>query len=353
MNRIAILFLLVAFALALGGCDRILGIRPPDRRPFPHHEHVTKGRVTCVQCHAGITAATENAPLHLPDTATCVGCHEKPHDAHECKGCHGLESTREEAQMDLDTLKFRHDTHDQRLKGNCAYCHQGVETNSDHVRPAMGVCLSCHEHQDDFAQARTCDRCHKDIRGEQTRPSSHVAHDGDWLREHGNAAYAVRDLCSTCHAEKFCAGCHGRTVPALPEKMAFDDVLRAGVHRAGFVSRHSLEARTQPGLCTTCHATSDFCESCHARSGVDVGSGGASPHPPGWVGTRGERNDHGEAAWRDPSVCAACHSGAGEQLCVGCHKVGGIGGSPHRPGWTSNKRPTIDLPCRSCHEGGP
>lgn len=352
MKRAVVLLLL---ALLLVACARVLGIRPAERKPFPHHEHVTKGGVTCVQCHKGIMTATENDPLHLPDTATCTsaGCHAQPHDPHPCKDCHGLQSTREEAQMDLDNLKFQHLTHNRSLKGNCAYCHQGVQTNSDHVRPPMAVCLTCHEHQDDFAQARTCDRCHRDIRGEGVRPTSHVAHDGDWLREHGNRAYSARDLCATCHADKFCAGCHGLTVPALPEKMAFDDTLRAGVHRAGFDSRHSLEARTQPGLCTTCHATGEFCESCHSRNGVDVGSGGASPHPPGWVGTRGERNDHGPAAWRDPSICAACHTGAGEQLCIGCHRVGGVGGNPHRAGWTSNKRPTIDQPCRSCHEGAP
>jgi hypothetical protein len=38
-------------------------------------------------------------------------------------------------------------------------------------------------------------------------------------------------------------------------------------------------------------------------------------------------------------------------LCIGCHQVGGIGGNPHAPGFRSNKRKTIDEPCRRCHEG--
>jgi hypothetical protein len=182
-------------------------------------------------------------------------------------------------------------------------------------------------------------------------PSSHVVHEGDWLREHGARAASTRDLCSTCHAERYCAGCHGKTVAALPEKQFFDDPLREGVHRAGFRSRHSAEARAQPGLCTTCHSPST-CQSCHADTNAAPGTAGKSPHPPGWLGLRGERNEHGPAAWRDPSECAACHSGAGEQLCVGCHKVGGIGGSFHRPGWTSTK-PKTDAPCSYCHAGGP
>jgi len=347
------LSLLLALAMLLVACAQILGIRPPEKKPFPHHEHTAKAGITCLRCHAGILGATDTGPLHLPTTATCVGCHQKPHDTRECNGCHGLSYVREEAQMDLDHLKFKHSTHSKRLKDNCAYCHRGVETNSDHVRPTMALCLSCHEHQEDFTAARTCDRCHKNLRGEEVRPESHVAHDGDWLREHGNRAYSAPDLCSTCHADKFCGGCHGRTVPILPEKLAFDDPMRAGVHRAGFVSRHSLEARTQPGLCSTCHSTGQFCEGCHQKNGVDVSSGGRSPHPNGWVGLRGESNDHGPAAWADPSVCAACHTGAGESLCIGCHRVGATGGSPHRPGWTSKMRPTIDQPCRSCHEGTP
>jgi hypothetical protein len=349
MRRVA---LLLALATSLVACAQILGIRPPEARPFPHHDHTTKGQVGCTDCHVGIIGATSADPLHLPGTDKCVSCHEKPHDTRDCKGCHGLAYVREEAQLDRDNLKFDHSKHYPRVKGNCVYCHQGVETDSDHVRPRMALCLSCHAHQEDFAVARTCDRCHRDIRGDEVAPESHVAHDGDWLREHGGRAYSARDLCATCHTDTFCAGCHGLTVPALPEKIAFDDPLRAGVHRAGFRSRHSLEARTQPGLCTTCHAPS-FCDGCHAEEKVDVGSGGSSPHPPGWVGLRGESNAHGAAAWRDPSVCAACHSGAGEQLCVGCHRVGAIGGSPHRPGWTSTRRPTIDQPCRSCHGGVP
>jgi hypothetical protein len=350
-RRAALLLLL--FALLVSACAQILGIRPREAKPFPHHEHTTKGGVTCVQCHEGIIGSNDTDPLHMPDTAKCVSCHEKPHDERDCKGCHGLGYAREEAQLDRDHLRFKHSTHYQVVKGNCVYCHQGVTSNSDHIRPPMGVCLSCHEHQEDFAAARACDRCHKDIRGEEVRPASHLAHDGDWLREHGNRAFASREICTTCHTDKFCGGCHGRVVPMLPEKLAFDDPLRAGVHRAGFVSRHSLEARTQPGLCTTCHATEEFCAGCHARNRVDVGSGGHSPHPSGWVGLGGERNDHGPAAWRDPSVCASCHSGAGEQLCIGCHRVGAVGGNPHRPGWTSKLRKAIDQPCRSCHEGAP
>jgi hypothetical protein len=51
--------------------------------------------------------------------------------------------------------------------------------------------------------------------------------------------------------------------------------------------------------------------------------------------------------------CAGCHGGAGEQLCVGCHRVGGPGGNPHGPGFTSTKNKQHDVPCIFCHAAGP
>jgi hypothetical protein len=69
------------------------------------------------------------------------------------------------------------------------------------------------------------------------------------------------------------------------------------------------------------------------------------------VGALGTSNEHGRAARRDPASCASCHGGAGEMLCVGCHRVGGIGGNPHPPGWSSRQSLT-DMPCRLCHTPG-
>jgi hypothetical protein len=345
---------LVLFALLFSvvACARILGIKPAsETKAFPHRAHTEKG-INCRQCHEGVASSTNTGGIHIPSSASCVtaACHAKPHDARACDGCHGQLYVRESVSASLANLKFDHKSHVSRERGQCVGCHAAVANDSDHVRPEMVTCLSCHEHEDDFA-TQNCDRCHKDLRGEHVMPSSHVVHEGDWLREHGAKAASSRELCSTCHAERVCAGCHGKTVAALPERQFFDDPLRAGVHRAGFRSRHSNEARSQPGLCTTCHSNGTFCQSCHDASGVSPAGMGKSPHPPGWLGLRGERNDHGAAAWRDPSECASCHSGGGEQLCVGCHKVGGIGGSIHRPGWTSTKRKS-EVPCVQCH-GGP
>ncbi|HTE55614.1 MAG TPA: cytochrome c3 family protein [Kofleriaceae bacterium] len=348
---------IAAVALGLAACAGILGLRSPGRKPFPHRAHVLAG-TTCIQCHRGADRAGDQGPLHLPDDASCVGCHAKPHDQRSCLGCHGGEWTALDASQAREHLRFDHRRHQAASRGNCVRCHAGIQEAGQRLRPAMAVCLGCHEHEGQF-RTRECNRCHVDLAGEQTPPASHMVHDADFTRRHGAQAGSSADLCSTCHSERFCAACHGVSVPALPSTMAFDDPFRASVHRAGFASRHAVEAAAQPGACTSCHQP-EACQGCHterriaATAGASGGTGGAggaqsaSPHPSGWVGLGRGDNEHGRAARRDPAACASCHGGAGEALCVSCHKVGGVGGSVHPPGWSS-RQSLGDLPCRLCH----
>lgn len=347
MSRYAGLLLVVVMMLS-AACVEVLGFRPPERRPFEHRAHVLKG-IDCNACHGGIGAAGDSGPLHLPTPADCRVCHEKPHDPRPCGGCHGLPQARAGALLARESLRFEHRTHVPRADGNCARCHVDIAGGADVLRPRMAVCGSCHGHRAELAENK-CARCHVSIREEGIRPDDHLIHGAGFLREHGVRAAADASVCTTCHAESSCAGCHGKTTPALPERLAFDNPMRAGVHRAGFKSRHAEEARGDPGLCTTCH-TPSTCGACHARAKVSAGMG-RDPHPSGWLGLRGQRNDHGRAAWREPELCASCHGGAGEALCVGCHKVGGVGGNPHSPSFRSRRQPKTDRPCRLCHMGG-
>jgi hypothetical protein len=212
----------------------------------------------------------------------------------------------------------------------------------------MATCFKCHD-KDAERDGRRCDACHRDLAAEGTLPETHLAHDGDWLREHGARASSSGELCESCHTQSMCASCHGQTAPALPADLSFSNPYRASVHRAGFAARHSLEARSDPGACTKCHSP-DRCASCHGERGL-VGDRGRNPHPPGWVGLAASDNLHGREARRDPASCASCHGGAGEQLCVSCHAVGGIGGNPHPPGFES-RQPMTSMPCRMCHPIG-
>ena len=213
----------------------------------------------------------------------------------------------------------------------------------------MGTCFGCHEHKDEF-EVRACDKCHADLPAETIKPTSHLIHGTDFLREHGNRAASSADLCATCHKQSFCASCHGATVPQLPSRMAFDRPGGPGMHRAGFFAHHAKEAKAQPGTCSSCHRVQESCLGCHTQRGVATSADNTrvavSPHPAGWVSLT--RNDHGPAARRDPANCASCHGGAGEMMCVSCHAVGGVGGNPHPPGFHSPRSKT-QLPCRLCH----
>lgn len=331
--------------IAIGACAGILGLRPHREPVFPHRSHVRAG-VSCLECHATAAQAGDADPVVAPAAASCTSCHPRPHDTHDCLTCHSDPISAGAAVEARTHLRFSHAAHVPLASGDCARCHQDVTRTDAPIRPRMATCLACHAHEDQFDPDR-CDACHVDLEGERTLPETHLVHQGDWLREHGAQAGSDAAMCSTCHSERSCARCHGVTAPVVPSKLTFDRPDGLALHRAGFRSHHAEEARADPGSCNACHDDRS-CLDCHTSAGVAARAtgGGLSPHPRGWVGVG--QNDHGPAARRDPAACAACHGGAGEQLCVSCHKVGGVGGSPHPPGWTSNQ-PRSALPCRLCH----
>jgi ferredoxin len=341
------LALVIAIAM-IAACAGILGLRKAKQGMFPHRAHVIAG-VSCTRCHANV--ADGKPTLHLPDDANCTSCHTKPHDQRSCLGCHaapapgGVTNLVETRQY----LKFEHAKHAAPTNNNCMRCHDGVATNAEKLRPPMATCFKCHDKEAE-RDGRRCDACHKDLPDSRTLPETHLAHDGDWIREHGARAASSGELCESCHKQSMCAGCHGTTAPALPAARRFADPLTPSIHRAGFAARHALEARSDPGACATCHQP-DRCASCHVERGVGVGVGGRNPHPAGWVGLASSDNRHGREARRDPAACAACHGGAGESLCVSCHAVGRVGGNPHPAGFSS-RQPLTAMPCRMCHPNG-
>lgn len=341
---------LALVVFSAGACAGVLGLRPAERRSFEHRAHVLKG-IQCVRCHDTVERAGDTDPIAIPTSAGCRSCHDKPHNEGECGTCHGQSSAREAAALARKHLRFEHKTHLARTHGDCVRCHLDVQQEAHTLRPAMANCMSCHAHRDQWI-AQRCDPCHVDLTDEGTKPEDHLVHDPDFARSHGMHAAAQSELCTTCHTQRFCAGCHGGgAAPAIPERLAFDRPTGPGVHRAGFMARHAEEARGDPGLCIGCHSP-QACSQCHERRQVGAAvpsSDRSSPHPPGWLGLPGQSNEHGRAAWRDPALCASCHGGAGEALCVGCHRVGAPGGNPHAPGWSSRLRPRLDRPCVLCH----
>jgi hypothetical protein len=335
--------------LAVAACARILGIEPREAGPFEHRAHVLEG-IACVTCHPGMESAGDEGPLHLPDTATCLECHAQPHTQQRCRDCHGDPFTEIELAGNRKHLRFSHAEHLAELPGQCVSCHRNVATEGAELRTRIDACLDCHGDDPRFARSE-CDTCHVDLSMDPRPPRSHMTHPADFADSHGPMAAGARDSCASCHSERFCTQCHGASVPALPWRLDPADPMAPSVHRAGFRARHAEESRLAPASCASCHSEK-FCSDCHTDSGVAATGAAisASPHPPGWVSIGPGGNEHGRAARRDPAACASCHGGAGEMLCVSCHQVGGIGGSPHAPGWSS-RQDLSDTPCRLCHTG--
>ncbi len=353
--RAATIALLVTVG-ATASCAAILGIRDQDpARPFEHRAHAAAG-VHCLSCHDGIRTDGDEDEVAWPSKATCVRCHKKPHDERACGTCHGLPFNRGGAERARRVLRFDHGAHVKKTGADCIRCHADSLSGATVLRPKMATCLGCHGHDEDFA-VKDCNRCHADMREEGSMPEDHFVHGEGFADHHASAAERSDGMCTTCHSDRFCASCHtGSMMPAVPARLSFDVPKGSGLHRAGFMARHANESRNQPGLCTTCHAP-ESCQSCHERQTLVPPKERTddaifkNPHPEGWVGLKGERNDHGPATLRDPASCAGCHGGAGEQLCVKCHQVGAPGGSPHPLGHPPNGS-RAQLPCSRCHTQG-
>ena len=143
----------------------------------------------------------------------------------------------------------------------------------------------------------------------------------------------------------------------LKPSMKYPDRLtRQLIHRGDYVSRHSIEARSNASQCATCHSISR-CDSCHVQQGVSFASAvsGAqglprSPHPARFM-ERGASEFHGRAARRDIVACASWHDQGAATNCIGCHKSGQFGGNPHPPGFKSALDRKSTPMCSWCHEG--
>lgn len=337
--------------LAAAACTRGLLTR------FPHRTHLAtlecggKGQpqcLSCASCHVGDTGKQDT--WSAPTVQRCTACHE---DA--------AQQLQRSVRPALATapagkaIVFSHDGHLSKpgINGQCVKCHEGAVgvQGGPPLFPPMETCLSCHEHREQFEQNQ-CTGCHRpgELRG--LKPVSFLSHDAAWLRRHGAEARAQPQRCETCHAQASCDACHDSSRPLGPATRNPEKLESEFVHRFDFLSRHALESAAAPGQCFTCHAKTE-CTACHATRGVSGGlRNGLSPHPLGWAsGLGAATNGHGPAARRDIASCAACHDQGPVSNCVQCHKVGGLGGTPHPMGWRSTE-PVTSPQCVACHGGG-
>lgn len=337
------LIVVVAFVVsALAACSE----RPMPG--FPHRAHLTSehcGGVdqppcpTCATCHGGIRVSEERG---LPPLT-------------ECRACHGDDTERLFAQIRPASVRrtpiiFDHRAHLalDAIAGQCIGCHGGVayDGRQGGVYPAMATCTTCH---DDALDRGECAPCHAAADLRELVPETFLRHDTSFMRNHGREAARRPHVCSQCHSESQCAGCHDERQPLTPAQMEPLDFDSQRIHRGDFVVRHPIEAHQEAARCLSCHSA-DFCDGCHVERGVSAARVDAiNPHPIGWVGPDPTSPFfHGRDARRDIVACASCHDQGPATNCIRCHSVGGPGGNPHPSGWRSARTPS-DMMCSYCH----
>lgn len=337
---------LVALAAALSvSCERT---RPAE---FPHAPHLTQtdcgqpGQprcLSCKSCHANL----EDPKAEPATVAICSDCHEAGQRTK-------LRAASDRGPRDGrgTAIRFSHEQHLKlsAVRGQCVSCHAGIASPAGDATgfPPMATCLGCHVHQKQFDQAE-CTPCHAQGDLERMLPETFMVHDQSWVRQHGAEAATSGALCNQCHSQEDCTSCHVEQSLAIERRIP-DRITPELVHRGDFLTRHAIEAMSQPTTCLRCHSPSS-CDSCHVERGVSGARLGAiNPHPPGWVGGNpASRDFHGRAARRDILSCASCHDQGPATNCIRCHKVGGPGGNPHPSGWRSARSPDAAM-CRYCH----
>jgi len=346
---------LLAFALAAAACGRLAQEKPAAKDPayvFPHSPHVDAD-VACSACHPMEKAAK------LEVSVRHVRIPANPSKQKACSDCHDTDpAIKLPARARPFRLSFSHQDHLPRVKGDCKKCHAAPpeQGEAEAKTPPMAACTSCHNHQQDFVEAR-CTPCHTDLKG--LKPEMAFKHAGEWLRAHGALARPSAESCAACHDQTYCSGCHSpQTAAGRPSILFPERVDRAFIHRGDYVSRHMIEAGASPASCRRCHGSA-FCESCHEQQGLtkfaEVFRRPASHDQANWVvaAVAGGTPAHGHAARRDIASCAGCHDQGAQATCVGCHQVGGIAGTNPHPGKFRSAHDLDDVSkndmCRACH----
>jgi hypothetical protein len=349
--------LAVIFAISCASCAGWLWgtTTPPplhggDHIKMPHEVH-RKAQIDCSSCHDAVWDSKELGDPVLPKEKDCLTCHQAKKN--DCAMCHTAVKKRGRGpDAEPVTLRMSHSAHIERVKEDCTVCHKQLPNplRTSETKPTMATCLSCHEHQEDYDAGR-CAKCHLDLAHFDKKPLGTFTHAGNFVHEHMRPARAAPETCATCHDQTFCTDCHASTVGLKVETKFPERVDRDFIHRDDFVSRHVIEQQADPASCARCHGTS-FCESCHTAQNLTVkGSNPRSPHPAGYT-LPGSAQFHGTDARRDIASCAACHDQGAQSICVSCHKVGGVGGDPHPPGFES-QHPRSEIArngmCVICH----
>lgn len=322
LSRVKTLLVIGALAFAIG-CSPSRTLETPappiDTTRLSHAQHA---QVTCERCHR--MGTRPGADDHKP----CDECHKEAFlspPGELCKVCHTAVTSNPvtaplrpypiEDVWQAEPPRFSHKLH------------------IDFGRMEAGVgfhvsCTDCHVRDGKLARTdhATCSRCHA--------PEAKL----------GNAP-SMAD-CEGCHKK----GLHERARARLIKgDLRFDHVVHRADRRGTSIRCDECHATTKDSAsytdhapprvenCVNCHDDSDRtptqlrmreCQTCHAAQKLSLTTIAPRNHLPLTERpidhTLAFRRDHAEAAEREGSRCAACHtqmSGNGRDNCDECHQT--------------------------------
>jgi DmsE family decaheme c-type cytochrome len=271
-------------------------VKPTDAVEAGEAEHAFKQENPCEgQAQGEIMGADVCADCHLDKVKTMqVSPHGIAADARSpfgrdgCETCHGPGMLHFETEGNcIISMTGRYGESVEQRNGICLQCHQGG--NRIHwaasIHQAEGLaCVSCHSiHSRNDVIHRTtqnevCFKCHKDIRSQTFRASSHPLRESklvcsDCHNPHGSAGttslkqFTINENCYSCHAEK--------RGPFLWEHQpASEDCTLC--HRVHGSNHMALLNKPGPKLCQQCHiAQSGIRGGNHISNFLDYDSGSA------------------------------------------------------------------------------
>lgn len=112
-----------------------------------------------------------------------------------------------------------------------------------------------------------CSSCHgEDVAKGALKTYASFDHTPAFVKNHRFQATQDSATCASCHAQSFCADCHGGKVAMSPAIKLGNRPDRETPHRAGYLSMHRMDGKVDPSSCYKCHgrANNDKCRACHA-----------------------------------------------------------------------------------------
>jgi len=111
-----------------------------------------------------------------------------------------------------------------------------------------------------------CSECHSsDVAKGAQKPYAAFDHTPTFVKDHRFQANQDSNTCAACHAQSFCADCHGGKVPMKPSTRFSDRPDLQSPHRGDFMAQHRIEGKMDPSSCYACHgrANNEKCAACH------------------------------------------------------------------------------------------